>query len=336
MVTTPLPSRLKARARRFVADAYYRSAHFKKRLRGKVVILTYHRVLTRADLDRQYVQPGMYVLADVFARHAQFLAEHFHVLSLAELFERWRSNGLDGGTRYCVITFDDGWLDNYVHAFPVLRALGLPATIFLPTRFIGTDEWFWPDRLAYLLERQREAASQGHGDPTWAEQVERTISSWKMRDADSIERELAALARDLGVSMSSERIVVNWDEVAEMGRHGISFGSHSATHAILPGVRSERLHEEVDDSLHVLRERSDNCVPVFCYPNGSHTDEVVARVRKAGYMGAVTTAFGWETRAPVDLYRLPRISVHNDITDTLPLFAFHVSRLNHVMGGDDA
>jgi peptidoglycan/xylan/chitin deacetylase (PgdA/CDA1 family) len=187
------------------------------------------------------------------------------------------------------------------------------------------------------MSRQRKAAVPRSCDETaWANHVERTIMDWKLRDADDIERALSRLSREIEVSVPPERIVVNWDEVAEMGRHGISFGSHSATHAILTGVRSEQLCVEVDDSLRVLRKRSTNCVPVFCYPNGSHTAEVVARVREAGYIGAVTTAFGWETRAPADLFRLPRISVHNDIADTLPLFAFHVSRLNHVLGGDDA
>src|SRR6266852_9974595 len=79
-------SRIKAGARRGLADVYYRSGQFKRRLRGKVVILTYHRVLSPSELARHYVQPGMYVRADVFEAQMQFLKEHFEVLSLSRFF----------------------------------------------------------------------------------------------------------------------------------------------------------------------------------------------------------------------------------------------------------
>ena len=141
------------------------------------------------------------------------------------------------------------------------------------------------------------------------------------------------MSRRIGTAVPRERAVVGWDEVAEMAQHGISFGSHSATHAILTTATARELKNEIDDSFRVLRERSGNCVPVFCYPNGTYSDEVVGRVKAAGYIGAVTTDFGWETRMPRDLFRLRRVGIHNDIARTTPLFAFHMSGLNHVSSG---
>lgn len=327
--------RLKAGVRRLMAAAYYRTARFKARLRGKVVILMYHRVLTEKELAADFVQPGMYVRAGVFERHMRFVSEHFRVLSIGELFRRWRHEGLDERARYCAVTFDDGWRDNYLYAYPVLRRLGIPATVFLPTRFVGTDEWFWPDKLAYLLRRARpKETGRSAGDRERIGDVDDVIERWKGMTDEEIETALADMSRTLGVSAPRERAVVSWEEVADMAGNGISFGSHSVTHAILTNVTPGELRREVDDSLRVLRERSVNCVPVFCYPNGAYTDEVVECVKQAGYVGAVTTDFGWETGRARDLFRVRRIGVHNDIARTTPLFAFHISGLNRVGKGE--
>jgi len=334
MMNTMGSQLLKAGARQLMASVYYGTGRFKARLRGRVVILAYHRVLTQKELAAHFVQPGMYVLADVFESQMRFVNQHFCVLSIGELFQRWKSGRLDERSTYCVITFDDGWLDNYVYAYPVLRRLGIPATIFLPTRFVGTDEWFWPDKLAYLLRCSRpNGTPPGAGRTEWISHVEEVIARWKRMTGVEIETGLSEMSTALGVSAPRERTIVSWEEVAEMARNGISFGSHSATHTILTNVTREELRREVYDSLRVLQERSGNSIPVFCYPNGAYTDEVVEHVKAAGYVGAVTTDFGWETARPSDLFRVRRIGVHNDISRTTPLFAFHLSGLNHLLSG---
>lgn len=122
------------------------------------MVLAYHRVLTNDDLRRQSVQPGMYVLDTVFEQQMMFVKQNFTVLSLQDLLGLWKGDVWDEHARYCVITFDDGWLDNYRHAYPVLKRLCLPATIFLPTDYVGSDEWFWPDQLAFLCKAATDRA----------------------------------------------------------------------------------------------------------------------------------------------------------------------------------
>ncbi|HEC99967.1 MAG TPA: hypothetical protein ENN18_06270, partial [Proteobacteria bacterium] len=97
--------------------------------RGKVAILMYHRVLEPEETAG--VQPGMYVTTATFRKHMKFLAAHFKVISSQELLERLKNKSFKDAARYCVITFDDGWRDNYSNAYPVLREYGFPATIFL-------------------------------------------------------------------------------------------------------------------------------------------------------------------------------------------------------------
>jgi peptidoglycan/xylan/chitin deacetylase (PgdA/CDA1 family) len=297
-----------------------------------VVILAYHRVLSGEDLVRSFVPPGMYVRAEVFEAQMRFVKEHFELLSLERLLEHWTDGSLDEAKRYCVVTFDDGWRDNYLHAYPVLRQMDIPATIFLATRFVGTDEWFWPERLAYILLNRSGGPSPGDDDRKWSEtEVETEIGRWKcMRRAD-IERSLDELIRERGASLPRERAVMSWDEAAEMSRHGISFGSHSVTHAVLTREGAEDVDRELRGSLRELRERQVNYLPVFCYPNGDYSRGIIDQVRAAGYMAAVCSESGVEARAPGNLFALRRVGIHNDVAETMPLFAFRLAGLDETL-----
>ena len=325
-------SKIKAGVRRGLADAYYRTGQFRRRLRGKVVILTYHRVLSGGELARCYVQPGMYVRVDVFEAQMRFVKEHFEVLSLSRLLDLWATGGLNEGTRYCVVTFDDGWRDNYVHAYPVLQRLGIPATIFLATGFVGTDEWCWSDKLAHILVHRWGGRLDRGGDRERLEaEVEAEIGRWKRMRRPDIDRALEGVIRKWGGSLPRNRVAMSWDEVAEMARNGISFGSHSVTHAILTREGTEDVEREIRDSLRELRERQVNCVPVFCYPNGDYSTEIADQVRSAGYRGAVCGESGWETRVPRNLFALRRVGIHNDVCQTVPLFVLRLAGLEEVL-----
>jgi peptidoglycan/xylan/chitin deacetylase (PgdA/CDA1 family) len=329
---------IKSSVRRGMAWIYHRSRHSLKHLKGKVSILAYHRVLSEKALGRDYfIQPGMYVRNDVFEKQMQFLTENFQIISLMELLNHWAEGTWDHGKRYCVITLDDGWLDNYVYAYPILRKYQIPATIFLPTAFIGTNQWFWPDKVGYLLRRwtvgAANALSNGH---PWARgliakaksgNLDSAIEMCKEVPEEEIYEFIDEMSRRMHLEFPDDRLLINWQEVEEMSRHGISFGSHSCTHKILPKLPPEEIEDELAQSLRTLREKKINYVPVFAYPNGDCDEKTIGQVKAAGYRAAVTTVFGFEGRSPQHLFRLKRVGIHNDISATIPLFTFHISGL---------
>jgi len=316
----------KATLRSIAGSAYWASPHFLPLVRGRVLILMYHRVIPRAEVQATFVQPGMYVTPETFERHLRFIAGRFDVLSFADLLRIWDAGCADDDARYCVITFDDGWLDNYRHAFPLLRSYGLPATIFLPTDFVGSTEWFWFDRLGALLHRR------GKGTPEdWDALVERAKT---MTDA-ARDRMLNDLEDEAGGQYVRRRRFVDWDEVREMSRGGVSFGSHTRTHANLARLAAADLERELRGSLDALTEQRVQHVPVLAYPNGDYTDGVVAAARAAGYRAAVTTHAGLESRRPSDPFQLKRIAVHDDVSRSAPQLAFHVARQARPRGHTD-
>jgi peptidoglycan/xylan/chitin deacetylase (PgdA/CDA1 family) len=306
----------------------------------------YHRVLSGAEVSLQSIQPGMYVLESVFSEHMRFLKDNFTVLSLQELLNLWQTGDLDEQDRYCVITFDDGWLDNYLHAYPILRRLGLPATIFLPTDYVGTDQWFWPDQLSFLLQ----TASSSPPTRNNLEKIGKTLSLFfahdtheftealvrhepvtdqmiercKQMSIEQIRTLLESLASELNIPLPKDRVIVNWDEVREMSLNGLSFGSHSCSHRILTTISPDETSDELARSKEVLLAQGVNYVPVFCYPNGNNDARIQGQVEDCGYQAAVTVQMGVEGAKPKNRFAIPRVGIHNDVTSTMPLFSFRL------------
>ena len=306
---------IKDTLRSLAGRVYWASPHFLNQVTGRVLILMYHRVIPRG-LDQPFVQPGMFVTPQTFERHLRFLGAHFQFLSFSELLNKWEQGSWDGGVRYCTLTFDDGWLDNYRYAYPLLRAYGVPATIFLPTDFIGTDRWLWSDELVRLLHH--------HGFRGTTDQWDSLIEQAKSLPEDVRERFLRISSETAGEPRA--RRFISWDEAREMSRYSITFGAHSCSHAILTRVSPARLDRELRRPLDVLAEQQVSYAPVLAYPNGDHDAAVVAAASAAGYKAAVTTNPGLEPARPVDLFRLRRIGVHDDVSRSVPALTLHIAR----------
>lgn len=341
---------IKSILRKIVAWGYYYSGLYKVLNKGKIHILMYHRILKDDDEAILSMQPGMYVTESSFKNQMIFLARYYQLISLTELLELWKNGEYSKHARYCVVTFDDGWLDNYLNAYPILKKYDIPATIFLTTSFIGTDRWFWPEKLSYLLLNKYQDIldlSDGLEDIrddvistiftiindkrsyVIREQIDFVIEGLKKYSDQSIDNALGRLYELMDLLIPKERAVLNWNEIKEMSNNGISFGSHTCNHKILTGIPLSEAREELERSVDLLKEKELNFVPVFCYPNGNYNQEIQNTVRNCGYEAAVTTRFGFEGKKPDDYFGIKRIGVHNDISSTIPLFSFHLSGLSH-------
>lgn len=308
---------LKTALRSVIGQKLSTSPRFWRTFAGRALILMYHRVLPKRDAP--FVQDGMYVTPATFECHLHWLTQHFHLLSLRSLIEMWNEDEWDDRMCYCAITFDDGWIDNYRYAYPLLSAYGAPATIFLPTSLIGTREWLWPDRLGYLLNA---AASQGERVADSDSAIERA----KRLPATERAALIDGLAQRLAVRLPDERCFLDWDEVREMASCGIEFASHTSSHALLPALDAESLRRELRQPLDTLACELNTFAPLLAYPNGDHSDTVVDAARAAGYAAAVTTQPGLESRAGGNRLRLKRVGAHEDVAHTISLFAFHIGQ----------
>jgi CelD/BcsL family acetyltransferase involved in cellulose biosynthesis/peptidoglycan/xylan/chitin deacetylase (PgdA/CDA1 family) len=264
----------------------------------------------------------------VFRKQMEFLRQNFPIISLDEVAS---GSYADSGEKYSVaITFDDGYRDNFLKAFPVLNKLEMPATIFLATGSIQSSELPWYDQISWAFKlttrprfsladvggpeanlNQRSAVLQAMGNTlAWL----RTIDDEKRRTF------IPRIFEELGVSarLSVPNPMLSWDEIKQMSKQKITFGAHTISHPALSRTNSTRLETEIVGSKNQIEEALDLPVRHFAYPFGQPSDvsdEAKKIVQRAGFSSAVTTVWGFN-RPGDDLYDLKRFSPRSNAWDS--------------------
>ena len=278
-------------------------------------ILTYHRVCD---------QSGPYLPAtpvEVFQRHMEILSTYCHVCDLLEAVELAKGRDLPENT--VVITFDDGYRDNYVHAFPILDQLSLPATVFVATGVIGTGKLLWHDQVISMIHKTSKPSLQWNEfeenvfplrtDQEKAVAVPKIL--WELRGANDEKRDqmVRELEKKLDIVNGEKQfdLMLSWEEIQIMFQRGISFGSHTVTHPILSQASLDKGREEIRESKRTLQNRLGVPVTTFAYPSGRRvdfTDATKKILKEEGYSCAVSMMWGVNDRHR-DCYELRRIAL---------------------------
>jgi peptidoglycan/xylan/chitin deacetylase (PgdA/CDA1 family) len=256
-------------------------------------------------------------LANVYGKHIgvhclkeqlAWLVRHFRIMTINEILDRARRGTLPG--RAAFIAFHDGYRGNYETAFPLLKAFGVPADFFIPTAFIGTQRRFWVDILdAALTHTQQESLSlpgdsdAGEAYPLQGE-MQRLAAAHRLRNRlkalphSEFEPEFKRVLNALGWGDPSEvpnlgehSACLDWDQVREMTRAGMRFGSHTHRHMICATQNGEVVREEMKTSQKLIEQETGQPCLNFCYPNGrfpSSGNEITDRLaRELGYQSVL-------------------------------------------------
>lgn len=240
--------------------------------RFSIPVLMYHHVNTRGNFIN--------VTPENFEAHMRYLNRHGFTALHTDEFQAILNRQKMPPKKPVIITFDDGWLDNWVFAFPALKKYGMKAVIFVITSLI-------PEK----GRRQRADEGKVAGLPKHKE-CERMIETG-----------------------SASEVMVSWEEIREMTDTGlIEIQSHTHTHRRFDKLyadldeRREVLMKELKTSKEIIEEKLGMACDAICWPWGKYHREYVEVARSLGYRLMFTTEKGTNTHG-TEPWRIKRITI---------------------------
>ena len=285
--------------------------------KSRLSIIDYHRITpvkdpfvdsaTQSELDWQ----------------CSILNKYFNVLPLGQAIELLQKGQLP--PRSVVITFDDGYANNYTLALPILIKWDMPATFFIASGYLDGGI-MWNDSIIESLRRtEYESIELLHSDGYPAELVgiydlstqnKKIAAATKLRlgikylDLAHRAEQVEKLLEITGVT-PPEDIMLTSEQVKEMSLAGMDIGGHTLSHPILTTLSLEQAKEQICKDKDNLQQIVGEHISHFAYPNGKpekdFIDAHIKILKEAGYSGAVTTQRG-VAQPNGDIYKLPRFS----------------------------
>jgi len=299
--------------------------------RSPVVILAYHRIATIERPQDYPLDLGLVsATAQEFDTQMRAVREFANVVSLDQIADAV-THGRALPERAVAVTFDDGFSDTFELAFPLLRRHGIPATVFVSTDHVESDEPFWFELTAHLMLRvparaivfeecpvglpaaddiaaRRAAIASVHRllKSCPGPRRRQLVEEWRRRFAAHVDARALELSRPISRA-----------QVLQMADAGIQFGSHTVSHPNLALTPDDAVHGELRRSREYLTQLLSRPVRSLAYPFGtpdSYDERVKSIARACGYELAVSFRQGVNWSGALDALELRRIGVSPGIS----------------------
>jgi len=281
----------------------------------------YHRI---GDCSSTQFDPNLYSCTAVqFKKQLQFIKKHFQVITLEEA-SLLASNKLPLDKRYALITFDDGYRDNYVEAYPVLKEESISAAFFIPTDYVDSDLIPWWDEIAWMLKNTTKTTfdfAQKYTidlNATKRDKVIRKFLTLIKSDPRSMDEKMLELKTKLEceyrVNPQDESLFVTWSQIKEMKLGGMSIGSHTCSHRILTHIDKESQLLELSKSKQCLEQHLECNIDSVAYPVGQRNtfnDDICEMTASLGYKMGFTFTNTINSFPLDDLYKISRLGIDN-------------------------
>ena len=281
----------------------------------QATILMYHRVNSNRDnwsIDTTDTK--------LFEKEMKYLKRTYNFLSLEDLADKIKKKERLP-KRSVVITFDDGYKDNYKEAYPILKKYKIPATIFLTSSFIEKDKIFWWDQIGYTLFHSKSKKVKiekiGEIDISYVKEnqkyFDKIIEKFKVLPEEKRNEILIKLIKKLNVKIPNDifkNISLSWDEINEMSKENIDFGAHTVNHLILTNLSIKKAKSEILESKKEIEKRLGKKISTFSYPNGLRADynNEIIKILKENKFKCAVTAIPNTVDSKTNLFELGRIS----------------------------
>lgn len=288
-----------------------------------VLILNYHRI---GDCRHSLFDRNLWSATDEeFDAQIKLIKTEFDVIGLSEL---GRVLSEKHG-RYVMVTFDDGYRDNYSSAFRILSSHDVPATFFITTGFLDQKKVPWWDEIAWMVRStklERISSNRWLNCPTVFDEPDRDraiakfLGVYKRLLGEVTELYLDFLAEELGTGRCPQKdaaeLWMTWDMIREMRANGMTFGGHTVTHPILANLPSQQQQWEVGECQRRLVEELNEPITSFSYPVGgrsSFNQFTRQALADHGFQWGFTYLGSYCPHGHQDPYALNRTAIETDV-----------------------
>jgi peptidoglycan/xylan/chitin deacetylase (PgdA/CDA1 family) len=279
------------------------------RLHGKgAAILMYHSVLEDPSRVADSLG-GMIHPRAMFEGQMELIAREFKPVTVDQV-ARFVRGEQDLPERSVVVTFDDGYTDNYEMAMPILDRVGVPATFYVTVDCVENRRLPWPSRLRFSFRTTSKKNWTDETGKVWnlASDLERDLAYLSVCDrvaqlAGAVqERVVSQVESELDAKLPADsgRLMMTWDQIRALAQHGHVVGSHTMTHPNIAHLSIEDARRELVESKQQMEARVRTNVVHFSYPcpalYPNWSEQTAEESRRAGYETAVTTSSGLARR----------------------------------------
>jgi peptidoglycan/xylan/chitin deacetylase (PgdA/CDA1 family) len=271
---------------------------------------------------------------ETFDQQVRYLARNFDLIGLDDLQQVLQRPLESTINRFVMITFDDGYRDNFELAYPILRSHNATAAFFVTTGFIDRPMVPWWDEIAWMVR-----SSVKHGidaniwtiqplefdDPDRQAAIKSLLQIYKNLDGRETRRYLDFLAVATGSgrcpSELADELWMTWDMLREMQAGGMCFGTHTVNHPVLSSLSAEGQSMELCESRLRLETELGREITAMSYPIGSRQSfnrETRNSLIRHSYRWAFSYYGGFCRPDNYDALDLPRVAVETDVS--IPAF----------------
>lgn len=305
---------------------------------SRLYISMYH--YTRNLKDSRY--PNIKGLdSSMFSEQILFMKEHFHIVTMEEVMEA-AENRYNLPEDAMLLTFDDGYIDNYTFAFPVLDKLGVQGSFFIPGKTFTTYELLDVNKIHYLLastdiniiledllERMEHYRGNEYTYPSnqelfheyaksnrfdgkeiiFVKRMLQTVLPEKIRNRIASE----LFAKHVGVSEQqlAHELYMTEEQIRTLKRHGMHIGVHGYDHYWLGNLSKEKMQQDMQKALEIMDEFIDSKKWAMNYPYGSYNEDVICYAKEHGACVGVTTEVRIADLEIDDVMKLPRLDCND-------------------------
>lgn len=301
-----------------------------------IYCLNYHRVGNKEDTN--FDKNVFSCSTNNFRKQIEYFKDNFTLITPL-MVDMMISKGDEITSRFLLITFDDGYIDNYTNAYPILKSLNVPATFFVATDYISSGKIPWWDAVAYMINKTNlstvkyKELSNKSFKLNNKQKVTRDILRVIKSDVEfSITEKLSMLSSLLEVKIpstdkeGSSPLFMTWEMLAEMSINNMEIGSHTCSHQLLSHLDVDEQKKELASSKRTIEERTGQIVIALAYPIGavtSYSYESCNSAHQCGYR----LAFDFEkgiNKFPLndnrfELHRFP-VNYDYDINSIIDMF----------------